>query len=412
MRSSRRRIDKTKPMAVRQKGVVGRVPKVALLLETSTEYGRGLLRGIVRYSRLHGPWSLYLAPGHLAQTLPRANSWHGNGIIGRVRTPQVARAVLSTGLPFVASSLSELSPRGRRPAFCEIRTNSAAIARMAAAHLLERGLRNFAFCGFVDCPWSILREEVFAQALAAQGYACERRRIRLSNWMQRSNWIESWEHEQPLLSSWLKSLPRPVGVMACNDACGRSVLEACAAAGLHVPDDVAVIGVDNDELLCELSTPPLSSVSLNLENAGYEAAVLLDGLMAGRVRDRRVVLVEPVFVQTRRSTDVIAQDDPVVVKAIRFIRDHAAKPVSVSDVVDGAGTSRRTLERRFLRAIGCSILVEITRCRIERAKRLLLETKLSCCRVGQVAGFSSIKTFNRAFRQMEKVTPKSFRLGH
>jgi LacI family transcriptional regulator len=283
---------------------------------------------------------------------------------------------------------------------------------MAAAHLLERGLRNFAFCGFVDCPWSILREEVFAQALAAQGYACERRRIRLSNWMQRSNWIESWEHEQPLLSSWLKSLPRPVGVMACNDACGRSVLEACAAAGLHVPDDVAVIGVDNDELLCELSTPPLSSVSLNLENAGYEAAVLLDGLMAGRVRDRRVVLVEPVFVQTRRSTDVIAQDDPVVVKAIRFIRDHAAKPVSVSDVVDGAGTSRRTLERRFLRAIGCSILVEITRCRIERAKRLLLETKLSCCRVGQVAGFSSIKTFNRAFRQMEKVTPKSFRLGH
>ena len=398
-------------MAVKRTRIVGRVPKVALLLETSTEYGRGLLRGIVRYSRLHGPWSLYLAPGHLEQSLPRANFWDGDGIIGRVRTPEMARAVLATGLPFVASSLSELSPKGGRPALSEIRTNSAAIARMAAAHLLERGLRQFAFCGFADCPWSILREEVFARFLASHGYPCEERRIHLSNWMPCSNWIQSWEHEQPGVSKWLKSLPKPAGVMACNDACGRSVLEACAAAGLHVPDDVAVAGVDNDELLCELSNPPLSSVSLNLENAGYEAAALLDRLMAGRVKGRHVVSVEPVFVQTRRSTDVIAQDDPVVVKAIRFIRDHAAKPVSVPDVVEGTGTSRRTLERKFLRAVGYSILAEITRCRIERAKRLLLETRLPCCRVGQVAGFSSIKTFDRAFRQAERMTPKGFRLG-
>lgn len=396
---------------VKRTRLVRRVPKVALLLETSTEYGRGLLRGIVRYSRLHGPWSLYLAPGHVEQSLPRAMSWDGDGIIGRVRTPDMARAVFATGLPFVASSLSELSPRGERAAFCEIRTNSAAIARMAATHLLERGLRHFAFCGFAACPWSILREEVFTKFLASQEYASERRRIRLSTWIPRSNWIESWEHEQPVLSKWLKSLPKPAGVMACNDACGRSVLEACSAAGLHVPDDVAVVGVDNDELLCELSTPPLSSVSLSFESAGYEAAALLDGLISGKVQGRHVVSVEPVFVQTRRSTDVIAQDDPVVVKAIRFIRDHAAKAVSVSDVVDGTGTSRRTLERRFLRTVGCSILGEITRCRIDRAKRLLLETRLPCCRVGHEAGFSSVKAFNRAFRQAEGTTPKSFRLG-
>jgi LacI family transcriptional regulator len=390
---------------------VGRVPKVALLLETSTEYGRGLLRGIVRYSRLHGPWSLYLAPGHVEQVLPRAKSWDGDGIIGRIRTPEMARAVLSAGLPFVASSLSELSPGDARPAFCEIRTKSASIARMAASHLLERGLRHFAFCGFVDCPWSILREEVFAQYVASKGFRCESRRIHFSTWMPRSNWIQSWEHEQPVLSRWLKSLRKPVGVMACNDACGRGVLEACAAAELHVPDDVAVVGVDNDELLCELSTPPLSSVSLNLENAGYEAARLLDGLMSGQVRGTRVVDVDPVFVQTRRSTDVIAQDDPLVVKSLRFIRDHAAKPVSVSDVVEATGASRRTLERRFLLAVGSSIFSEITRCRIERAKRLLLETKLPCCKVSQEAGFSSVKTFNRAFRRAEKMTPQTFRTG-
>jgi LacI family transcriptional regulator len=390
---------------------ISRVPKVALLLETSTEYGRGLLRGIVRYSRLHGPWSLYLAPGHLEQTLPKAQSWDGDGIIGRIRTRQTARAVLSTGLPFVASSLIEWSPRGHYPGFCEILTNSTSIAELAASHLLERGLRYFAFCGFVDCAWSTLREKVFAAFLTNKGFHSEARRIHLSNWITRSNSLQSWEHEQPVLSKWLQALPKPVGVMACNDACGRAVLEACAAAQLHVPDDVAVVGVDNDELLCELSTPPLSSVALNIEAAGYEAARLLDGLMSGRVRGRHVVRVEPVFVQTRRSTDVIAQEDMMLIKALRFIRDHAAKPVSVSDVVEGVATSRRTLERRFLQGVGCSILAEITRCRIERAKRLLVETRLSCLQVSREAGFSSVKSFNRAFRRAERTTPKIFRYG-
>jgi LacI family transcriptional regulator len=394
---------------VNKRRKINRVPKVALLLETSTEYGRGLLRGIVRYSRLHGPWSLYVVPGHFEQTLPKANSWEGDGIIGRIRTPEVAKALRSVRLPFVASSLDELALDGSGPPICEIRTNSAAIARIAADHLLERGLRHFAFCGFTHCSWSLLREQVFAKHLKARGFLCEQHRIDLSAWMQRPNWIQSWEQEQPVLSAWLKSSPKPLGLMACNDACGREVLEACAAAGLHVPDDVAVIGVDNDELLCELSNPPLSSVSLSLETAGYEAAHLLDGLMSGKARGRHVVSVEPVFVHTRRSSDVIAVNDPVVVKALRFIRDHTAKPVSVTDVVEQAGARRRTLERRFLHAVGCSILTELTRCRLDRARRLLLETRLPCHQVGMHAGFGSVKAFNRIFRQAEGVPPQKFR---
>jgi len=229
--------------------------------------------------------------------------------------------------------------------------------------------------------------------------------------MQQPNWIESWEHEQPVLADWIKGLPKPVGLMACNDICGREVLQACASTGLHVPDDVAVVGVDNDELMCELSNPTLSSVALDLEKAGYEAARLLDGLMSGRFDNNHIVQVEPAYVVTRQSSDLIAQDDPCVAAALRFIKDHAGQAIAVSDVGEEVGVSRRTLERRFLRALGRSVYSEITRCRVERAKRLLVETDLPSYRVAGGAGFGSTKTFNRVFRRAGGVSPKEFRLN-
>jgi LacI family transcriptional regulator len=198
--------------------------------------------------------------------------------------------------------------------------------------------------------------------------------------------------------------------MACNDVCGRQVLQACVTAELRVPDDVSVIGVDNDELICELSDPPLSSVALDVERAGYESAQLLDGLMSGRIERGYVVHVEPTHVVTRRSSDVIAQDDRLMASALRFIRDHFAQGIAVSDVAEEVGTSRRTLERHFSTAIGRSILSEIARCRIERAKELLLETEVSCYRVASEVGFNSLKTFNRTFYRREAVTPQGFRM--
>jgi LacI family transcriptional regulator, galactose operon repressor len=385
------------------------MPQVALLLETSTEYGRGLLRGIVRYSRLHGPWSLYVAPGHLEQALPKAKSWSGTGIIARIRSPEMAKLIRATRVPFVASSLDESRASARGDKFGEIRTNSATIGRMAAAHLVDRNLRHFAFCGFVGCTWSLNRQEAFYRYLKERGYHCHTHQIELANWMQRPGWIENWEDEQPILMRWLKSLPTPVGLMACNDICGREVLQACAAAGLRVPDDVAVVGVDNDELMCELSAPPLSSVALDLEKAGYEAAKLLDSLMFGQLAGGHIVHVEPVYVVARQSTEVIVQDDAHITSALRFIRNHAAQPIGVPDVVEHLGVSRRTLERKFSRALGRSIATEITQSRLERAKRLLLETDMPSHRVAVGAGFGSVKTFNRVFRRAAGVPPRSFR---
>jgi len=385
------------------------IPQVALLLETSTQYGRVLLRGIVRYSRLHKPWSLYVAPGHLEQVLPKAKSWSGTGIIARVRSPAMAKIIRATRLPFVASSLDEFRSSQRGDKVGEIRTNSAAIAQMAATHLVERGLRHFAFCGFAGCAWSMRREEAFSQYLRDRGFRCQAHRIELANWMHRPNWIEKWEYEQPVLVNWLKSLPKPVGLMACNDTCGREVLQASAAAGLRVPDEVAVVGVDNDELMCELSTPPLSSVVLELEKAGYEAASLLSSLMSGHLTGNHLVQVEPVCVVTRQSTEVIAQDDPCVATALRFIKNATGQAINVPAVVEQVALSRRTLERRFFRALGRSILSEITRCQLERAKRLLLETDLPSYRVAAAAGFGTTKTFNRAFRRATGVFPTRFR---
>lgn len=387
---------------------ISSMPHVALLIETSTEYGRGLLRGIVKYASLHGPWDLSLAPGHFQQVFPKRTFWSGDGIIARIRSREVERLIRSVRLPVVASSLRESGAKlGSMSG--EVRTASNNISRMAAEHLLGRGLRRLAFCGFIRCPWSEAREKALVRLAKDAGLPCFSFRIHLANWVQSPTWIRTWVHEQPLLANWLKSLPKPVGLMACNDTCGRAILQTCAAARLQVPDEVAVVGVDNDEMMCEVSSPQLSSVALDLENAGYEAARLLDGLMSGRLSGRHLVRVEPTRVVTRRSTDVIAQQDLVVSKALRFIRDHAGKPIGVPEVLDAVGASRRTLERRFGDAVGRSVHSEITHCRLERAKRFLLETDLSCSSVAAASGFGSTKSFSRAFRHIEAVSPAGFR---
>ena len=394
---------------MRNKQRIANVPHVAVLLETSTEYGRGLLRGIVRYSRLHGPWSLYVAPGHLEQELPNSGTWAGTGIIARIRSLQMEKLIRATRVPFVASSLTEVRPPRRGDGFGEIRTDSEAIARLGTAHLVERGFRRFAFCGYSDCGWSMIRERIFADLLRKSGFPCFTHRIQSTNWMHWHDWITVLENEQLAIAKWLRSLPRPIGVMACNDVCGRALLQGCATAGLRVPDDVTVVGVDNDELMCELSNPPLSSIALNLEEAGYDAALLLDALMRGRSPRGRLVRVEPTHVVARRSSDVIAQEDSAVVAALQVIRNRPRQPITVLEVVEKSGVSRRTLERRFYNAVGRSILSEITRTHLEQAKLLLLETDLPIRSVAAGAGFGSVKSFRRNFYQMEGVTCKDFR---
>lgn len=382
-------------------------PKVALLVETARGYGRALLRGIVRYARLHGPWGFYVTPGDFEQAVPKMRAWGGTGIIARIETERVGRAVLEAGLPTIALGLSDEQLRAGNPLsrLSEVVSDSHAAGRMGAEHLIEKGFRHYAYVG-TERVWSRRREAGFRERLAEADL--EPRVYQ----PPRSRRSRGWDGEEPRLTRWLSRLPRPAGVMACNDERGRQVLEACRSAGLTVPEEVAVVGVDDDELLCELADPPLSSVSLNAEAGGYRAAALLDLMMRGRSPSPRRLLVEPLRVVTRRSTDIVALDDPEVAAAVHFIQDHAADGIVVDDVVRQVLVSRRALEQRFRQVTGRTPHAEILRVRLDRACRLLLETEQPVQRVAEASGFGSPSYLSQVFRKYLGTTPAGYRRRH
>ena len=381
-------------------------PKVALLVETSLGYGRRFLRGVVRYARLHGPWGFYINPSDLRQLLPRMEEWGGTGIIARIETRQVERAVLATGLPTIAHDLNkrQLAHGSPLAGLCEVRPDSRAAGVLAAEHLLDRGFRQFAFVGsWGDFPWSIDRGVGFAERLAAAGHRCE------SFPMPRRPSDRRWGREQKILAAWLRSLPKPLGVLASDDDRGRQVCEACHTADLAVPDEVAVVGVDNDDLLCELADPPLSSVALDSEQAGWDAAALLDRMMRGEKVKRQRILVAPTGVVVRRSSDARTTGDLAVTQAVRFIHDNASRGIGVNDVVAAVGGSRRTLEVRFRKTLRRAVNAEIQRAKIERATRLLAETDLSVDRIARAAGFRTSGYLIRLFSREHGIPPGTYR---
>lgn len=381
----------------RAKRTAVRRRQVAILIETSNAYARGLLQGVVHYIREHRPWSFHLMEqGRGDDPPPWLAGWEGDGIIARIETPRIARAVVRTGLPAVDLSAARLVP-----ALPWVETNDEDIARLAAEHLMERGFKRFAFCGDARFNWSHWREKFFSARLKATGHACEVFRPGVA-----AGDLAAEERE---LARWLRELPKPVGVMACYDIRGQQVLAACRGAGLAVPDEVAVIGVDNDALLCELASPPLSSVIPNAHRAGYEAAALLDRLMAGKRVAATARLIAPLGVAERQSTDVLAVDDRDVARAVRFIREHACEGINVSDVLRAAPLSRRVLEQRFQRLLGRTPREEILHVRLSRVKQLLGETDLPLYLVAERTGFEHTEYLSVVFKRETGRTPSAWR---
>jgi LacI family transcriptional regulator len=365
------------------------------------------MRGIAKYSDLHGPWifhwkaPFYREPGGQQVTLSRLKKLDADGII--MREQKKTEEILAMGLPTV------VSPYSRQFAgLPNIIPDDGAIAKMAAEHLFNLGLRYFAYCGFKDMFAVRNRGEVFRKTIAGRGlktYVYKEPKSRAKR---------QWESEQNIMAKWLRSLPKPVGIMACNDDRGRQVIEACKIAALHVPEEVAVIGVDNDDLVCSLSHPPLSSIVLNFERSGYEAAELLDELMAGKKPENQTIVVKPTHVIARQSTDVLAIQDKEVARAVRFIRQRAKEAITVDDVVWVAAVSRRGLERRFQRVLNRSVLDEIRRVHIELVTRMLIETNLSVTQIASSLGYSSVAHIGRYFRREKGMSPLGYRkrFGH
>jgi len=385
-------------MPVPRRLAVRRRRQVALLIETSNAYGRGLLQGVVHYIREHQPWSFHLMEQGRGDDPPAwLENWKGDGIIARIETPRIAQAVVHAGLPTVDVSAARLVPE-----LPWVETDDEQIARLAVEHLSERGFKHVGFCGDERFNWSVWREKHFcALAKAAQQTVhCYRRAESVA---------ADVAAQAGDLRRWLQALPKPIGIMACYDIRGQQVLDACRSAGLAVPAEVAVIGVDNDALLCELASPPLSSVIPNTHRTGYEAAALLDRLMAGKRVPPTPHLIAPLGVAARQSTDVLAVDDRDIARAVQFIREHACEGINVSDLLRAVPLSRRVLEQRFQRLLGRTPREEILQVRLNRVRQLLAETDLPLYLIAERTGFEHVEYLSVVFKRETGRTTSVFR---
>jgi LacI family transcriptional regulator len=375
--------------------------RVVLLIETARVFGRELLRGIARYSHEHGPWSFHISPGTFEQAIPKMKQWGATGIIARIPNEKVAEHVLRAGLPTIGIGMRYLQRDSE--GIPDIYPIEADLVKFAADHFLEKAFRHFAYVGSCDRGWSAQRETAYRDYLSSQG-------IEPSVYVSPAKPQDRlWEREQSILAKWMSGLPTPVGVLACDDDRGREVLEACAIAGLKVPDDVAVLGVDNDDVFCELSDPPLSSVSLNTRAAGYRAAELLDGLMSGQIKNPPHITVEALGVVPRRSSEIVAIEDDEISAALEIIHKNQGRDVSVESLVEELAVSRRSLEKRFRALLGRSILEEVQLAKLNYAKRLLQETPYSVARVAKQSGFGTTGYFIQFFQRRIGKTPGKYR---
>ena len=374
--------------------------RIILLVETSREFGRQLIIGIARYSRLHGPWSFYKEQIGLKTSIPHLTNWKPDGII--MRDSLIMDELISLQIPTILVQHDSVYSKD----LPTIITDSRAIAKMASDHLVERGFKNFAFCGFDNFEWSNNRKQFFCQYNKEAGFETY---IYSS---PKKKKIIDWETEQRHVCNWLRTVPKPVGLLACNDDRGQHILEVCKRLGFRVPEDVSVIGVDNDPIICDIGDPPLTSIALNVEPAGYEAAGLLDQMINHQKLEEQQINVAPTHIVQRQSTDLLAVDDHEVATAIRFIRDNAKNKILVKDVVKMTKLSRRTLEQRFRETIHRSIYDEIRQVRVELISKLLIETDLPISHISSLFNFTDIEHISRYFKKEKGIGLREFRKLH
>jgi LacI family transcriptional regulator len=372
-----------------------------MMVDGVTGYGRAIMRGVMRYANLQRRWLLQEELRHIESPLQRTwNDCDGAILAG------VGRLVFD----FVKSHCQHIvhcsgSADPRETAAVSL--DDRAVGAMAAQHLLECQLEHFGFYGLIPiAAVSNRRYEGFSGRLAEAGFTCHESGLGWPTSVEVAS-----ETHLPQLIQWLRELPKPIGIMAVDDGAAHELAAACLAANIGVPDRVAIIGVNNDDLLCDSAWPPLSSVEGDYSRVGYIAAGLLDRMLKGEklsIKEREVRLA-PLGVVRRQSTDLLAVDDPYVVDAVRFIREHACDPCSVTDVLREVPVGRRWLERQFLKKLGRNPHDEIMRVRIDAAKRLLLQPELTLPEVADRCGFAAHQNFGRAFLKITGTTPGVYR---
>jgi LacI family transcriptional regulator len=377
-----------------------RIPRVALLVETTRTYTRELLSGVRRYLAEQGPWSTFLELRALDSSPPEwLREWNGDGILTRTFTAQTAKIIAALGVPAVELRSLRLG-NGRPFVGCD----NAGIGRMVADHFLERGYQKFGVYGLRTELFFVERVRNFVTTLKSRGFAC----AQLDE--VDSEKPADWERSQSRLGDWLSRLPKPVGVFAANDQLGVRLLDACQRAGIAVPEEVAVVGAENEETLCTFATPRLSSVQFDGHGVGFVAARMLDDLMQGREPERLQHFIPPKGIVARESSDGSVIHDPLVARAARIIRENAAQGINVDDLCRMVHASRSTLDRRMQAALKRTPKQEILRVRFREVERLLQETDLTVEAIAAQTGFNHGQYLQAAFKAWRGRTPGDFRM--
>lgn len=388
------------------KRVLQRMPRVAILLESTYEISRGLMRGIVKYVRIYGPWGLHIITGGTEeQRLPSLDQWKATGIIARIPNNKIAQAVVRSGLPTVLLDPIDtfLDPKHPLSRFCRCSCDNRTIGRMAARHFLDQGFEHFAILpDFKRANWASQRFDAFEQLLVAEGKTVAFFPV---SHVAPSDWGVEFKRVIP----WLRKLPKPVAIFTPHDLRARQVLDACLIADIKVPHEVAVLGVSNDEQVCETTTPPLSSIAVDTEAGGYAAAQMLDGLMRGTIDGQQEFIYPPLEIVGRASSELVAYHDPVVIRARDFIRINSGFSIRVSDVARHMNLSSRSIELRFKKSVGHSVLAEIQQVRIEAVRRLVAQTDTPFGKIATLAGLESQTYLGEVFKETFGMTMSEYR---
>lgn len=385
----------------------GRVPaesrhparrQVLLMIESSRESGREFIAGVADYAQHFGPWRFLWQPDGLKGLARPSGRFRCDGVI--MRDVARLRSVTAARIPVIVLGHA----KKRVPGAVFVGVDDEAVGRVVTAHLRQRGFRHFAFCGYAAAPWSEGREASYCRLLRQEGFRAACHRVPLP---AGTSLLDGGKRAR--LKRWLQALPRPVALMTANDDLGEQVIELCAEAGLRVPDDCAVVGVDNDPVVCGLSDPPLSSVKIQFRQAGYRAAAALDRMMSGRSPGSWSLCAAPAELVERQSTNLIAAQDPAVGKALRFIHEQARGPVPVAEIARVSGVSRRVLEQRFRQILDRSILQQHREARAVHIARLLADTSLSIAQIADECAFAELSHLTRFFRAVRGLTPSAYR---
>ena len=373
---------------------MNRTKRIALLIETSTSYGRTLIRGILQYANVASSWIFYNEPRGFGDAVPVLSKQNIDGIIMR-DTPE-NMPLLDMKIPTVVSIRYEKSI----PGVPNIISDSNEIGIMAAKYLQEKGFTTFAFCGFDNMPWSKEREQAFIAAIPKNSNTYIYRKKQ-----EKPNYDKQLQD----IANWLTELPKPVGLMACNDVRGANIIEACKLAGVKVPQEVSILGVNNDDMICEMASPPLSSISLNIAKAGYEAAKTLDRLLKGKLDNPQNIIIKPETVVNRTSTDIFAINDPFVADALHYISRNSKLNIQVDDVANAVGINRRSLERKFRQVLKKTVYDEIKRVRISVMSKMLTETDISIAEIAYNMDFNDANHIARYFKAVTGISPAQYR---